>query len=55
MLLTSFIADQIWLHPYPVRLAGTRFEARMTVIRLTSGQIMLHSPSPITAALAEEI
>ena len=27
----------------------------MTVIRLTSGQIMVHSPSPIIPALAEEI
>jgi hypothetical protein len=55
MLLTSYIADQIWLCPYPVRLAWTRFEARMTVIRLASGQIMLHSPCDITAALAQEI
>ncbi|MFZ2028817.1 MAG: DUF4336 domain-containing protein [Vitreimonas sp.] len=55
MLLTSYIADQIWLCPYPVRMAGTQFEARMTAIRLASGQIMLHSPCNITAALAEEI
>jgi hypothetical protein len=55
MLLTSYIADQIWLCAYPVRLAGTRFEARMAVIRLASGQIMLHSPCNITADLAEEI
>jgi hypothetical protein len=38
-----------------MRLAGTRFDARMTVIRLASGQLMLHSPCAITAALAEEI
>jgi Domain of unknown function (DUF4336) len=55
MLLTSYIADQIWLCTYPVRLAGTRFEARMTAIRLASGQIMLHSPCHITAAIAEGI
>jgi hypothetical protein len=53
--LASYIADQIWLCPYPVRLAGTRFEARMTVIRLASGQIMLHSPGPITADLVAEL
>jgi hypothetical protein len=55
VLLTSYISDQIWLCAYPVRLAGTRFEARMTVIRLASGQIMLHSPCRITGAIAEEI
>lgn len=55
MLLTSYIADQIWLCPYPVRMAGTRFDARMTVIRLASGQILLHSPCHISAAVAKEI
>ncbi len=55
MLLRSYIADQIWLCPYPVRLAGTKFEARMTTIRFASGQIMLHSPCHITPALAGEI
>lgn len=38
-----------------MRLAGTKFEARMTVIRLASGQLMLHSPCDITAAIAKEI
>ncbi len=55
MPFTPYVADQIWLCAYPVRLAGTRFEARMTVIRLASGQLMLHSPCDITAAIAEEI
>jgi hypothetical protein len=52
---TSYVANQIWLCQYPVRLAGTRFEARMTVIRLASGELMLHSPCPITPTIAEEI
>lgn len=55
MFLTPYIAGQIWLCPYPVRLAGTRFEARMTVIRLASGELLLHSPCQITAAIAREI
>lgn len=55
MRLTRYVADQIWLCTYPVRLAGTRFGARMTVIRLASGEILLHSPCDIGAALAEEI
>ena len=55
MLLTPYVPDRIWLRAYPVRLAGTRFEARMTVIRLASGELMLHSPCNITAVLAEDI
>ena len=55
MTLTPCVVDQIWLCTYPIRLAGTRFEARMTVIRLVSGELMLHSPCNITAAIAEEI
>lgn len=55
MMLTPYVPDQIWLGAYPVRLAGTRFEARMTVVRLSSGQLMLHSPCDITATIAEEI
>jgi hypothetical protein len=55
MPLTPYVVNQIWLCTYPIRLAGTRFEARMTVIRLASGELMLHSPCNITAALASEI
>ncbi|MEO8757181.1 MAG: DUF4336 domain-containing protein [Devosia sp.] len=55
MPLTPYVADQIWLCAYPVRLAGTKFEARMSVVRLASGELMLHSPCDITAAVAAEI
>src|SRR5574338_212862 len=55
MRLTPCVVDWIWLCTYPVRLAGTRFEARMTVIRLASGALMLHSPCDITASMAGEI
>lgn len=55
MHLTNYVDGQIWLCAYPVRLAGTFFEARMTVIRVGSGKIMLHSPCHISPALAKEI
>jgi Domain of unknown function (DUF4336) len=55
MPLTPYIVDQIWLCTYPIRMGGTRFDARMTVIRLSSGELMLHSPCDITAAMAEKI
>ena len=55
MPLAPYIPGRIWLCPYPVRLAGTSFEARMSVIRLAGGELMVHSPSPIDTALAGEI
>jgi hypothetical protein len=55
MQFSPYVPGQIWLCAYPVRLAGTKFDARMTVIRLASGALMLHSPCEITAPLAQEI
>jgi hypothetical protein len=55
MRLTPYVAGRIWLCAYPVRMAGTWFDARMTVIRLSSGDLMLHSPCAIAAAMAGEI
>ena len=55
MQLSPYVPGQIWLCAYPVRLAGTKFDARMTVIRLSSGGLMLHSPCEITAPLAQEV
>ncbi len=55
MPFVPYVIDQLWLRTYPMRLAGTRFDARMTVVRLASGRLILHSPCDITAAIAEEI
>lgn len=53
--LTEFIPGRIWLCDYPVRYAGSRFLARMTVLRLNSGKLLLHSPCEIDSALAAEL
>jgi hypothetical protein len=55
MPIVPYVPDRIWLCSYPVRLAGTAFESRMTVIRLAGGELMVHSPAPIDAALAAGI
>jgi len=55
MHLIPHVADQLWLCPYPVHLAGTRFDARMTVIRLSTGALLLHSPCEITPTIVDEI
>lgn len=53
--LKAFVPGQIWLCDYPIRYAGAHFNARMSVLRLTNGKLILHSPCEITPALAREI
>ena len=45
--LQEYIAGQIWLCRYPVRYLCMKLYARMTVIRLDDGRLMLHSPCEI--------
>jgi hypothetical protein len=45
--LREYIAGQIWLCSYPVKYMGMELDARMTVIRLDDGRLMLHSPCEI--------
>ncbi len=51
-MLTEFVPGAIWLVEYPVRYAALDFFARMTVIRLPDGSLLLHSPCEIDAPLA---
>ncbi|MDH3976300.1 MAG: DUF4336 domain-containing protein [Deltaproteobacteria bacterium] len=53
--MLEYIPTQIWLKEYPIRYAGTRFNSRMTLIRLQSGALMLHSPCEIDASTKAEI
>ncbi|MYM57122.1 DUF4336 domain-containing protein [Thalassovita mangrovi] len=55
MELTEHTKGAIWIADYPVHYAGTRFNARMTVIRLADGRLILHSPGDIDAAGAAQI
>lgn len=45
--LYEFQQDRIWIKDYPIRYAGTRFNARMTIVRLNNGNLLLHSPCEI--------
>ena len=38
-----------WIKEYPIHYAGTRFNARMTLVRLTNGNLFIHSPCEIDA------
>lgn len=54
-VLTEYLPDRIWLKNYPIRFAGCRFNARMSVLRLSDGRLAVHSPCPIDAATKAEI
>lgn len=49
-LIAYPLSDRLWIQEYPVRFGGARFNARMTVIRLDSGRLVVHSPGPIDDA-----
>lgn len=48
-------AENIYFTEYPISFAGCRFNARMTVIRMSDGKLLLHSPCDIDDALKREI
>lgn len=50
------LADEIWWTEHAVPMApGVRLDSRMTVVRLRSGELWLHSPVPIDEELADEL
>jgi hypothetical protein len=55
MSLECFVPDALWLREYPLRLGGARFNARMTVVKLRSGEVLVHSPCAFDDALTAEV
>ncbi|MEP7050557.1 MAG: hypothetical protein ABJB12_09405 [Pseudomonadota bacterium] len=55
MDLCELVRDQIWIGAYPVTLAGTRFDARMTLARRSDGALIVHSPGPMDDATRARI
>lgn len=51
----SAVTDDLWTARHPLRLLGMPMTAAMTVVRLASGGLCLHSPIPIDAALRREL
>lgn len=45
--LYEYQKDRIWIKEYPIRYAGTSFNSRMTIIRLSNGNLFIHSPCEI--------
>lgn len=53
--LNSYVEEQIWICEYPVHYSGLDFSARMSVIKLENGSVMLHSPCKIDGELKAAI
>lgn len=53
--LEVFVPDALWLADYFVSLGGARVNARMTVIKLGSGKVVVHSPCAFDASLTAEV
>jgi hypothetical protein len=53
--LTAVVDGRIWALDRPVWFGGVRLRARTTVVRLDDGSLLLHSPAPPSAALAEQL
>ena len=53
--LTEYVSNQIWILEYPIRFGGMDLFARMTIIRLENGDLIVHDPCRIDAAMKQEI
>lgn len=49
------IADNLWVFAAPHSFMGLHVGTRMTVVRLSSGAVLLHSPVPVSAEMFAEI
>lgn len=49
------LAENLWLLSYPLRLLGADLRRNVTIIRLTSGDLVIHSTGPFTAEDAAAI
>jgi Domain of unknown function (DUF4336) len=49
------LTDNLWTMEYPVKFYGLPLTTRMTVIRLSSGQVVIISPVPISASVQPQI
>jgi hypothetical protein len=53
--LTEYIKDQIWILEYPIRFAGINLFGRMTIIKLSDGDLFIHDPCEIDDLVKNEI
>ncbi|MFN2507676.1 MAG: hypothetical protein ABR589_02775 [Chthoniobacterales bacterium] len=49
------VAENVWMLRYPLRLLGMQIGRNVTVIRLRSGELVIHSTAPFAPAEITEI
>ena len=49
------LADNLWIKRYPLSVLGTDHGRTVTILRLTSGQVIVHSMAPFSAVDLAEI
>ena len=49
------LADNLWVMRFPLRLMGAEIGRTVTIIRLRSGELVIHSTAPFTVADADAI
>ena len=53
--LSEYIQNEIWILEYPIRFFGMDLFARMTIIKLSNGDLWIHSPCKIDNSLKQQI
>lgn len=53
--LDTVVPDEIWTRDYPIHYMGVHVNARMTVIRMRNGGVLIHSPCSFDDALARAV
>jgi len=53
--LIEYIKDQIWILEYPIRFAGLNLFGRTTIVKLDSGDLLIHDPCEISDLVRGEI
>ena len=45
--LSEYIKDQIWIYEYPIQFSAMDLFARLTIIKLENGDLLIHDPCEI--------
>lgn len=53
--LREYVENQIWILEYPVRFMGMELYARTTIIKLETGELIIHDPCRIDDDVKKEI
>jgi hypothetical protein len=55
LAVPKLIDDELWIVDDVIRMCGTVVPVRMTLIRLSSGDLILYSPTPLSAEVATAV